>query len=154
MKFKEGFNNVKSKVVKFSINALSVIVLAILLILFLGSLIFTAKFIETSELITYKIDNIAINIIFVIFFCAILYFLNKVLKKVNEKILLIIGCIIIAIVGLFWVNYIKSPVKADQKMIYVISLEFLDGDFHSLEKPYYLFNHPLQLGILYFVKTP
>lgn len=151
MGFKERFDNVKSKVVKFSINALSVIVSVILLVLFFCSLIFTAKFIGITELIDYEVDSIALNIIFVILFCAILYFLNKVLKKVNEKILLIIGCVILAIVGLFWVNYIKSPVKADQKMIYVISLEFLDGDFHSLEKPYYLFNHPLQLGILYFV---
>ena len=151
MKLEEKFNNIKSKVVKFSVNALSLIVAIILLALFLLSLIFTARFIGESEIITYETDNIAINIIMVIVFCVILYFLNKVLKKVNKKLLLIIGCIIISIIGIFWVNYIEAPVKADQKMIYLISLEFLDGDFHSLDKPYYLFNHPLQLGILYFV---
>lgn len=150
MKLKEKVNNIKSQFIKISVNTLSVIVIAILLALFLLSLIFTAKFVGASEIITYEVDNIVINIVMVVFFCAILYFLNKVLKKVNEKVLIIIGCIVIGIVGIFWVNYIGSPVKADQKMIYMISLEFLNGDFHSLEKPYYLFNHPLQLGILYF----
>ena len=151
MEHKEKFNNIKSKFVEFSINILSVIVSFILLVLFSLSLIFTAKFVGISENITYEIDNIVLNIVYTLLFCAVLYFLNKLLKKVNEKILIIIGCVFIAIIGIFWVNYLQVPVKADQKMIYTISLEFLDGDFHSLTKPYYLFNHPLQLGILYFV---
>jgi len=79
--------------------------------------------------------------------------INKALSKINNKILFIGAIIFVAVVGIFWVNYIKVPVRADQKMVYTYAIYFIHGDFNGLELPNYLAMHPLQLGIVLFTES-
>jgi hypothetical protein len=83
---------------------------------------------------------------------GLLYFLNRVLKKVNLKILLIVSLVLIGIIGAFWVNYIKAPVRADAMMVYNIALDFLDGKYDSISLPGYMGMHPMQMGIVFFIE--
>jgi hypothetical protein len=66
--------------------------------------------------------------------------------------LLIISIVIVGIIGLFWTNYIKAPVRADSKMVYNIALEFLDGNYDSFKLPGYMAMHPMQIGIVCFIE--
>jgi hypothetical protein len=147
----------KDKFIKISVNIVGILIAIIILALFIGSLITTAKFTNTSwkeysENIIFVIDNVFLNVIFIILFMGLLYFLNRVLKKVNLKILLIVSLVLIGIIGAFWVNYIKAPVRADAMMVYNIALDFLDGKYDSISLPGYMGMHPMQMGIVFFIE--
>jgi uncharacterized membrane protein len=76
----------KDKLTKILVNIVGILFAIIISALFIGSLIVTAKFTnaswkEYSESITFSIDNIFLNVIFVILFIGLLYFLNKIFKK-------------------------------------------------------------------------
>ena len=149
----------KNKVNKFvgiCSNTLGFFVIIILAILCVSGIVITAKFMnqnwfDSNENIEIKLDSIIINFIGIAVFLGIVVGFYKISKKIKEKWLLGIAIVVIAIVGIFWVNYVKPPVKADQKVIYDLAFSFLDGKFDYLDESYYLFLHPLQLGILYFV---
>lgn len=135
---------------------LGILVVITLIVFSVSSITITAKFInqtwlDPNEKVEIELDSIVINIIGIIIFLGIIYGLYKLSNKIKKKWMLIISLVIIAIVGIFWVNYIKAPVKDDQKVVFNLAFEFLDGKFDSLNEGQYLFWHPLQLGILYFV---
>ena len=79
-------------------------------------------------------------------------FLYNLCKKINTKILLIISLIIISLFSIFWVNAIQAPVKADQKFVLACAIALKNNDYHFFEEGQYLFMHPLQLGIVYFLR--
>ena len=152
----EKDKNRVNKFVGISSNILGVFVVIILTIFCISGITVTAKFInqnwtDSNENIEIKLDSIIINLIGIIAFLGVILGLYKISKKISKKWIFGISIAIITIIGIFWVNYVKVPVKADQKVIYDLAFSFLDGKFNYLDEGYYLFLHPLQLGILYFI---
>lgn len=147
--------NKGNKFVGICSNILGVLVIITVAILCISGIVVTAKFTnqyyyEPNETINISLDCVLLNIIGIIVFLGFIYFFLKLSKKINEKWILLTILIIIAAMSIFWVNYVKAPSKVDQKGIFTIAFDFLDGNFIHLDKVNYLFLHPLQLGIVYF----
>ncbi len=152
----EKDNNKANNFVRICSNILGTLVIITLTVLCISGIVVTSKFLnqnwsDSNENIEIKLDSVIINFIGIIVFLGIIFGLFKISKKVKEKWLLVMALIVIAVIGIFWVNYVKVPVKDDQKVIYDLAFSFLDGNFEYLDEGYYLFWHPLQLGILYFI---
>lgn len=146
MKPKEKFVNVAIKIV-ISIIAIILVLLA------LGATIKTGFFNSTyniyNETIEYYNDNIFLNIILTI---ILLYGITQLTKKVKTRTLLIIMLILFIILSISWIIISKTPLKADQKVVEEIAKQFINGDYSSFEENGYMFNHPMQLSIVFFIE--
>lgn len=147
---KKAFNS-------FSINFVTILVTIILIALSICTIFIRANFRNTSytdynEGLYYTINFLPIILIGVIILLGIFYLLYTLLKKINIKILLAISLAIITIFSLFWVNFVQAPVRADQKFVLAAAINFKNNNFDFLEEGKYLFLHPLQLGIVFFLE--
>lgn len=154
-KIEDNYNS--NKINSFFVKSITSLVIVITFFVGLLSTFLSAHFInlynQSCESIRYKFDNVFINIVVVLFLLSIMYFIyNKILKKINEKHLLIFVLLFTFIIGITWVLISKSPVKVDQKMVSVIATEFIANDFHTFENGGYMSYHPLQIGIIFFVE--
>lgn len=154
---KEKISKFNNSFVKFC--TMFVVILFGIIITMIGilSIGWTAKFRSLTwnvyiEEIDFFRDNILVNLVIASLMIFLIYFLEKKLRKVKINILLIISLLITGIFGLFWINYIKVPLRADSKMIYEVAMDFLNGDYNSLKLPGYMGFHPMQIGIVYFVE--
>lgn len=105
-----------------------------------------------SENITYRFDNIFINIILLLVAFAFIYAIIKFSDKLKTNKLLYAILTIILIFGIFYVNWVKAPAKADSWFVADIARQFNEGDFSQLSPATYLYMHPLQLGVIYYTQ--
>ena len=145
------------KLNKIAINFIAILSTIILICLSISLVFIQANFKNTNYLdyhegIYYTLKNIPLTILGVLILFGIFYFLYNLCKKINTKILLIISLIIISLFSIFWVNAIQAPVKADQKFVLACAIALKNNDYHFFEEGQYLFMHPLQLGIVYFLR--
>ncbi len=105
------------------------------------------------ELTSFKYSIGIIEVICVIFsIIAIALLCKKILKKVSSKILLLMLLIVDIFVFIFWINLLKMPPIADQKLVNNMAIGFLNNNLHPfLENGQYLFRHPYQFGITYVI---
>ena len=145
------------KLNKIAINFIAILSTIILVCLSISLVFIQANFKNTNYLdyhegIYYTFKNIPLTILGILILFGIFYFLYNLCKKINTKILLIISLIFISLFSIFWVNAIQAPVKADQKFVLACAIALKNNDYHFLEEGQYLFMHPLQLGIVYFLR--
>lgn len=145
---KEKFN---IKFMKVLVGIASTIILIVLLFLFIESFIYTAYFNNPSfdwynESLRYETDNIIINLVGFVFSLLIIKGLTKISEKANYKWILGFAIIIITVLGLLWVNFVKAPVKSDQKAVLNFAKHFSENQYTDLGERGYLYAHPLQLG--------
>lgn len=107
---------------------------------------------QYSENITYRFDNIFINLLLLPLAFGVLYFIINLCKKIKVSKLLYIVLTIIFIFGIYYVNCVKAPARADSWFIGDIAREFNEGDFSQLSPGSYLYMHPLQLGVIYYTQ--
>lgn len=142
------------KLVESFQKIINFIVVFILILLGIVSGILTGVFVDAkydaySENITYSLDNIFVNIFGVILLIIIMSIaLKRILK--NKGIFII--AFIHFLLGIFWALYAKSPLRADQLMVSEIAKQFLSNNYQSLDVGGYLFHHPMQLSIVYYIE--
>jgi hypothetical protein len=149
--------NNKKKFNIFSANFVGILTSIILIFLSFASLIIRAKFrnqsyIDYNEGIDYSINNIFLILIGIIFLFLTIFIIYKLIRKFQNKYLIIISLLLVTIFSIIYVNLVKAPVRADQKFVLSAAISFINGDFSLLDKPNYLYMHPLQLGIIFFIE--
>ena len=157
MKTNKKTNSAKIIFNRFSINFVTILVAIILIALTICTLFIRANFRNTTytdynEGIYYTINFIPTILIGIILLTSIFYLVYNISKKLNIKIILIISLSLVTIFSLFWVNFVQAPVKADQKFVLAAAISFKNGDYSFLDEGGYLFLHPLQLGIVFFLE--
>ena len=141
----------------FAVNFVAILVTFVLVALTLCTFFIQANFKNTTycdyhEGIYYTLKFIPLTLVGIIILFAIFYILYNLSKKFKTKTYLIISLILITVFSLFWVNFVKAPVRADQKMVLGAAIAFKNGDYTLLKNGQYLYLHPLQLGIVFFVE--
>ncbi len=147
----------KEKIINKFVYCVSFVVATIAIFLSISGIfctgIFCNKFDNSAETVFFKIDNVIFNLSFIILFIFMLYFINKIVKKIDKKIIIVISLICIVTISFGWTVFSKAPVRADQKMIHIAATSFLNNNYEMLlNRGDYLFMHPLQLGIVYYLK--
>ena len=149
---------VNEEIVEILLKILYVVVSIILILIGITSFFMTAKMSTTyyidTEGIEFVIDNLIINIIGVIFLSLGIYLYVKLIKKVPEKIVLIVCLTIIFLVGVFFIMYMddKVPIRADQEKIFYIAKQFSENNFSALKSDQYLGMYPYQIGIVSLIE--
>ena len=141
----------------FAVNFVAILVTFVLVALTLCTFFIQANFKNTTyydyhEGIYYTLKFIPLTLLGIIILFAIFYILYNLSKNFKTKTYLIISLILITVFSLFWVNFVKAPVRADQKIVLRSAIAFKNGDYTLLKKGQYLYLHPLQLGIVFFVE--
>ena len=114
---------------------------------------FTNQYSEYSEHMDFRIDNLLLNIIGVILFLGVIYIVKKILKKINNKLLLIATTIFIMLLSTIFVVSAKIIPKADQDYMIYGATEFMKGTYDWLDSGNYLHRFPYQLGFVYLVEA-
>ena len=129
------------------------IIIVVLLFLCIEAIIYTAYFndqdiISYNESLTYKNDNILLNLVGIIIACGIIKIFTKITKKIKPRYLLIVGIIVSALLGLWWVNLSRAILRADQRVVFNFAKNFSEKNYEDLNGQGYLYEHPLQLGCI------
>ena len=131
------------------------------------------SFIQTSmfdpenyevEIILYNFDNIALNIVTLVFFLIALFCLNKAydfFAKINMKLMYCGLFAYVLILGIIWIFSVWQIPGADSANIFETATEIINGDYSSLhnggdsyfssyynEVSYYNY-YPFQLGFVF-----
>ncbi len=142
-----------NKIINLSEKFISVLFLILMFGIGSAVTIFTTYFpnnyYEYCETVSYRVDWILINIIGIIFILGIMWVISK--NIVNKKSIYFIAFIHF-LLGIFWSLYSKTPARADQLMVSEIAKQFLENNFVSLQEGQYLFHHPMQLSIVYYIE--
>ena len=145
---KEGFLSFLTKIALL-------IALCVLLFLFIAAISHTAHFWNAAvnmyhEGLHYEKDNIGLNILYVTVFVAIISIVSFIFSKINKKvsyfILITVSLAFILITGIWWVNFVRAPVKSDQGMVFNLANAFSKEDYGLVEGKGYFYMHPLQFG--------
>lgn len=146
----------KEKIIKRTCYILS-IAFSIITILFsicgfITTGFFNNNYNDSNENVYFCIDNVFLNLICIAIFLIIIYYIFKLINKIDKKIVLSVILILISSLSLIWIIFSRAPLRADQKMIDLAASRFLCEDYDMLKSGDYLFMHPLQLGIVYYLK--
>lgn len=115
-----------NKLEKIAVNAVKILFLIIIWILFLYSIVGSAV-VNAKEHTTYYKDNIFLNIIVIISICVIALLLKRKKVKISKPVLY--GSIIIwFILCVFWLFLTRLQPRFDQKYILDIAMSIKDGD--------------------------
>ena len=145
---KEGFLSFLTKIALL-------IALCVLLFLFIAAISHTAHFWNAAvnmyhEGLHYEKDNIGLNILYVTAFVALIsivsFIFSKIHKKVSYFILITVSLAFILIAGIWWVNFVRAPVKSDQGTVFNLANAFSKEDYAGIEGKGYFYMHPLQFG--------
>ena len=149
-------SNIKNNIPKVFIMAVISIIAIIMILLSIAAFIKTAQFTNSynvyDENIIYVNDNILINILGIALFIGVIFIIYKMAEKVPNKYLLIGVISIYSILSIIWIIISKTPLRADQKVVEEIARQFIDGNYGILEKGQYLYYHPLQISIVFFIE--
>lgn len=126
--------------------------IAFMLFLTIVSLVSTAYFNQSDffgERPRYRMDHLLINLIWIAFVLAVLYFLNKkrVLEKIPVKILAAAAVIFVTAVSILWVNVSHTYPEADQKAVSWVAYLMTQNNFLFFEPEKYMQIYPNQLGL-------
>lgn len=141
----------KEKLTSFLVICAMIMASCILLFLFVASISHTAHFFgsnvnEYYECLYYDRDNILINTGLVILFMGIVYTITRLLSKVDKRILMVISLIVVLALGIWWINFVKAPVKSDQGMVLKAAEDFSENKYDLVKGKGYFYMHPLQFG--------
>lgn len=145
----------KEGISSFLIKSTLFITLCVLLFLFIASISHTAHFWNGAvnqyhEGIYYEKDNIGLNAIYVIGLIFVISLISFIFSKINRKvgyfILITIALASIIGLGIWWVNFVRAPVKSDQGMVFNLANMFSNNDYGWTKGTGYFYMHPLQYG--------
>lgn len=132
-----------------------VMVICVLAFLVIASISHTAHFWNAAvnmyhEGLHYEVDNIWQNILCVFGLVFLISIISFIFSKINEnvsKIILItlsLGFILLA--GIWWVNFVRAPVKSDQGTVFNLANSFSKDNYEQAKGQGYYYMHPLQFG--------
>ena len=137
-----------------SVSAL-VMVICVLAFLVIASVSHTAHFWNAAvnmyhEGLHYEVDNIWQNILCVfglVFLISIISFIfSKINEKVSKIILITLSLGFILLAGIWWVNFVRAPVKSDQGTVFNLANSFSKDNYEQAKGQGYYYMHPLQFG--------
>lgn len=137
-----------------SVSAL-VMVICVLAFLVIASVSHTAHFWNAAvnmyhEGLHYEVDNIWQNILCVfglVFLISIISFIfSKINQKVSKIILITLSLGFILLAGIWWVNFVRAPVKSDQGTVFNLANSFSKDNYEQAKGQGYYYMHPLQFG--------
>ena len=142
----------KEKLVKGMIRIVILAIIFILIFLGIMATILTAYFGNTyesyTEKILYKTDHILIQIVGIIIGIVLIYGIYQLFLRCKNKYILIALSLLYVAASVCWILMSKSPLRADARVVEACAREFVEGNFLYLHFGQYLYNHPLQLGIV------
>lgn len=132
-----------------------VMVICVLAFLVIASISHTAHFWNAAvnmyhEGLHYEVDNIWQNILCVfglVFLISIISFIfSKINEKVSKIILITLSLGFILLAGIWWVNFVRAPVKSDQGTVFNLANSFSKDNYEQAKGQGYYYMHPLQFG--------
>ena len=132
-----------------------VMVICVLAFLVITSISHTAHFWNAAvnmyhEGLHYEVDNIWQNILCVfglVFLISIISFIfSKINEKVSKIILITLSLGFILLAGIWWVNFVRAPVKSDQGTVFNLANSFSKDNYEQAKGQGYYYMHPLQFG--------
>lgn len=132
-------NNKFQSVIDFCLKHGTAIISFVVLVIGILSIFITAYFNTTfyhpDELTHFKytigIIEILVSIVVV---ASIIFIVQKILKKIPSKILLILLLIASSVLFVFWVKVLKLNPETDQKMIHDMAISFLEGNIKNFTR--------------------
>lgn len=155
IKNKKSIKITKNFVINILIKIALLIALAVILFLFIAAISHTAHFWNDSvtmyhEGLHYEKDNIILNVLHTILFVSIISLISFIFSKFNKKvsyfILITVSLLFILILGIWWVNFVRAPVKSDQGTVFALANSFVKEDYGMVKGKGYFYMHPLQYG--------
>lgn len=147
----------KEIIPKLGINVVLILIIIILAIFATGALIctgvFSNEYINSLENITYKFDNIIVNLILIVIATFIIYIISKIFAKIKPKYVLIGAIAIYALISISWILFSKAPLRADQQIVENVARNLIQGNFIDFNKGMYMGYHPLQISIVVFIEA-
>lgn len=114
--------------------------------------LFENEYINSLENVTYKFDNVPLNLLFLIVGASIIYGITKLIKNIKPKNIFIVILIIFIILSIAWIMFSKTPLKADQRIAEEVARKLISGDNTVYLKGSYMDYHPLQTSIVMFIE--
>lgn len=116
------------------------------------SLVSTAYFNQADfygERPRYRMDNILLNLVFILLVLALLVFLErkKILEKIPVRILAAAAVLFVIGVSILWVRVSHTYPEADQKAVSWVSYLMAQNNFLFFEPEKYMQIYPNQLGL-------
>lgn len=147
---KDRIFNICDKISSFGSVAIFVISLLIFAALALQSLISTNYLNITSEDpsgIIFMYDNIYINLLITaLVFLAGIFFLRKLMTRINPKIFGAVLLVYTFVLALIWNILAKASPAHDSYYVVMLAQDFANGDFTAITNPDYFNFYPFQLG--------
>lgn len=110
----------------------------------------------TDEHLEFRYDDIALNIVILLLFVAVVVILGKctdILNKINLKAATVVLAVYVFAVSLWWVLSVSSGLGADSAIILGAAKQLSQNDFTSFHSSYAYYNnysyfqfYPFQLG--------
>ena len=128
---------------------LSVLFMGFLSVVSLVSTSYFTKDTSFAERPQYRIDNILVNVLFLVVFLGILYVINRKLdlEKIPVKILAAAAVLFVVGMSLLWVTVSHTYPEADQKAVSWVAYLITQGNFLFFEPGKYMQIYPNQLGL-------
>lgn len=115
----------------------------------------TAYFANTmtqyNENVHYMNDSIILNGLLLAFGMFVLYLLYRLLRKVDNKYIMVVLCTFIVVSSILWIFYADTPPKSDQKSLVEIAKQFINHNYNSLNQGEYLAGYPYQTGMVLLI---
>lgn len=128
--------------------------LAILLFGFLTAVsLFSTTYFTTDssfgERPEYRMDFVLLNLIFLVFAAAVLYFINKsgILERISVRGLAAAAVLFVTGVSILWIQVSHTYPEADQKAVSWMAYLFTQDNFLFFEPGKYMQIYPNQLGL-------
>lgn len=104
-----------------------------------------------GEYAYFELNNYLIIIVLAVLFLAIIFAVDRIwnIEQIDTKKIQKIATIYVIIVGAVWLLMILAYPVADQRTVQNCALQFIDGNYESLENGGYLVKYPHQLGIIF-----
>ena len=150
-----GFNSFCTTSEKISKYIIYVLFGLFAILLAMVSLFSTAYFaLDYNEHPLYENDSTFLLIGIFLVLLVLFYFFDKKigLDKINPRIFIWVLMVYTAAVAILWLYYTKSTPVADQQYVRDIAEQFYMEEYYSLEKGYYLYIYPFQLGMSAFIE--
>lgn len=144
------------KFIKYSVNALVFCVIVILLFLTISSFLYTADLhtepfqIEDNERVLILNNNLLLSIVLLVILILFLYIFRKISYTVSNKKICIIVATSIFICSIVCIIILKNFPRYDQLALANAAHIFKENNFLDLQKGYYFWCYPFQLGCVLF----
>lgn len=146
------FQNIQKFISKYLLLIIAIVVLIIGVLSVFVTAYFTGTFDKPVEKTNYRFENPIYLISMISVGVGILYFIQKIAKKINTSLIFIALIIVIIFMQFKWVNKIKFIPISDQLSVIFLANDLNSGNYDTFKSnTSYFGTYPFQSGFIYYV---